>query len=267
MLDKFEEYLNINIKSENTKRAYFGNVKRFYDFSDGILTQDTLNKYFVKLREENKSSNTFNLICNALRCYTKFMKVNLDFPKYDKPNLADKRYFTSQELKEQILRYLPVVSINYNRDDLILNIMFYAGLRPEELINLEKKDLDFAREVIYVKNTKGKVDREIPFLSLELQERLKKYVESLPDGKVFDINYISLYRIFESLKNELQLDFNFSPKTMRISFSKYCIFEKNIKGDIVTVSKLMGHKDINTTMVYVSPDKKDVIEACKKIKI
>jgi site-specific recombinase XerD len=145
----------------------------------------------------------------------------------------------------------------------ILVTFLNTGLRLGELINLQWKDVDLGRSVLRVREKeswKPKTgERDVP-LNDEMKalfRRLQKKQESKDD-------YIFLSTRGEKLTGKLRQRFENHAKrngftditkihTLRHTFASHLVMNGV---DLPTVQKLLGHSDIDTTMVYahLAPD-------------
>ena len=71
------------------------------------------------------------------------------------------------------------------RDRCIIKSLFWMGLRREEVITLNVKDIDFDRKRIKIKG-KGNKPRSVPIIDEELFYKLKYLINSRKKGFVFD---------------------------------------------------------------------------------
>ena len=60
---------------------------------------------------------------------------------------------------------------------IVLSLIYSAGLRGKEAINLKISDIDFERMTIHIRQTKYKKDRIVP-LSLTMAKGLQKYIRA-----------------------------------------------------------------------------------------
>ena len=65
-LEKFYQYLKLNKNSPETINCYYRQVNYFGKFCNYKFTQENLNKYLIKLKDENKSKNTVNVSWDLL---------------------------------------------------------------------------------------------------------------------------------------------------------------------------------------------------------
>jgi len=144
--------------------------------------------------------------------------------------------------------------------DMMLFIM-YTGCRPIEVCNLKWEDVSYQRKIIELKGRKGGVDTTLPMSCgaetiLRRQHEGKELVFSGIDNK----RYI---RTARKHANAAGL-----PATHRPC---YCLrhwyaTEMVAQGvDIFTVSRLLGHTDVKTTMRYAEARQKSLVEAVDKI--
>lgn len=135
-----------------------------------------------------------------------------------------------------------------------LAVMYGCGLRISEAVGVEVGDVDGKRMVIRVVG-KGKKERLVPLpkaLYRDLQETWKthrhpKWVFANKLGT----NHISvegLRKAFRLACNEVGIPKEFTPHCLRHSFGTR-LMEKGVP--VESVSILMGHTTIKTTMVYL----------------
>jgi len=160
-------------------------------------------------------------------------------------------------------------------DDFLRPIFFTflnTGLRKSELENLEWVDIDFDRRklMIRVKDdwTPKTNEREIPIndgLFKVLQEQKIKangsrYVFPDEDGGIIYKN--RLLKRFKTLAKQLSFGEVDTVHALRHTFASHLV----MKGvDLATVKQLMGHSDIDTTMIYSHLTNKHVEDAVQKL--
>lgn len=258
----FERKLKLNYNSHQTIQTYINQIKPFILFCDGEITQENLDDYLLKRREEI-STASYNLFLSAIKKYLEFVDLKLELPKQKNTKARKFPYITIKELENNIIKYTTLLFKNYEQIDVILYIMFWAGLRPKEIIQLEIKDIDFNKNLFIIKNGKGEKDRIIPFLNNKMVNKLKKFIGK-KNGLLFDINKSKLTYIFKVITENCGFNYKLSPYTLRRSFAKHCI---KIGMDISLVQIMMGHTDISMTLRYAQPDEKMLMEICEKIRI
>lgn len=148
---------------------------------------------------------------------------------------------------------------------IILTLIYSAGLRRQEVINLRISDIDFERKTIHIHRSKYYKDRVVP-LSEYIARGLKKYLEVekphnyLFNGKEHDGCYSMTalnWLMRESLKGA-GIKKKVNLHSLRHSYATH-LLEEGV--NIVTVKELLGHADVTTTMIYLHVARLDVIKA------
>jgi integrase/recombinase XerC len=116
-----------------------------------------------------------------------------------------------------------------------------TGARAQELLNLQKADLNAYDESVFIRGLKGSNDREIPLPS-ELFKRLQSYADSQPGTGLFPISYHRLYQIWE-LYRPIPKKFHALRHTFAIE-----LYQKT--KDLRLVQVALGHRNITNTMIY-----------------
>lgn len=155
-------------------------------------------------------------------------------------------------------------------------LQYATGARAKEILTLRSEDIDFGYhlDVIRVRLI-GKRDTErVTFLSSKYEFTLKKYTES-DDPYLFFSKSESLQdptsfqKLIERERTYYYRDLQKALKKLGISGFGTHDFRRNVAdrilrstGNIHTAQKVLGHKSINTTLIYVndnSPDIKDAV--------
>ena len=137
----------------------------------------------------------------------------------------------------------------------LLCLVYSAGLRSQEVRNLKLSDIDYDRMMIHIRLTKYNKDRYVP-LSPLMKKGLKKYIEACTP-KVYLFNGKSIgsalsargvqWAMKETLKRS-GIPKEATVHTLRHSYATH-LLEYGM--DIDTVSKLLGHAHLTTTMIYL----------------
>lgn len=148
---------------------------------------------------------------------------------------------------------------------IVLTLIYSAGLRGQEVINLKISDIDFERRTIHIHQSKYKKDRIVP-LSGYMARGLKKYISvehphvylfngKEPDGR-YSIRGLS-WVMRQALKNT-NISKSVNLHSLRHSYATH-LLEEGV--NIVTVKELLGHADVTTTMIYLHVAQLSVVSA------
>lgn len=127
------------------------------------------------------------------------------------------------------------------RNCLILLLGLKTGARAQEILNIQKNDLNSYDMSVFIRGLKGSNDREIPITQL-LFTRLSKYAETTAKEKIFDITYDRLYQIWD-LYRPVPKKFHSLRHTFAIQ-----LYRKT--RDLRLVQVALGHRNITNTMIY-----------------
>ena len=138
---------------------------------------------------------------------------------------------------------------------LMLKLIYSAGLRRSEIINLSPSDLDWENMQVTIRQGKGKKDRRT-VLARALRADFQLYTSQYqPEAFLFygrnKNNPITPSLLRWAMDKAIQragITKNVHLHSLRHSFASHLL---SINTDIVTLQKLLGHDDIRTTMAYL----------------
>jgi len=272
------EDLQLRGYSESTQKVYVDSVRQLcehYDKTPGRVTEEDLRQYFLYGKNEKKWSRSTSTI--AL-CGIKFFYENTLQRRW--PTLLFIRPGQAKKLPvvlscEEVRRIL--ANIRMLRYRVCLSTIYSCGLRLSEGINLRLEDIDSARGVIAVRNSKGNKDREVPLPEKTL-ELLKEHWKShrnkallFPSAARDDANISTAQDPFS--KSSVQSAFRSAVKSARInkkatvhslrhSWATH-LLEAGVNLRLIQV--WLGHKSPSTTSIYTHLTEKAKTMAIKTI--
>ena len=149
--------------SRKTISGYVYYVGRF------LYSDLSLEGFLINLSDAGKSTSTLRTAGFAVKFYLRLLGV-FDADKI--PNAKSSKKLPVILSKKEIL--LLASSTNNFKHRVIILLMYSAGLRLSELINLCWKDIDFERKIIHIKQSKGKKDRVVM-----LSSKVKRMLSSM----------------------------------------------------------------------------------------
>ena len=217
------------------------------------IEEEQINEYLVALALDPKSPSrsSFKHMVYGLRYYYRLLGLNdkaIALPSL-KGDTKLPIILNRLELKE--LFSTPKLL----KHRIVLSLIYSAGLRGQEVINLKLGDIDFERKTIHIKQSKYKKDRILP-LSSGIAKGLKKYLQAenpkdwFFNGKQIGSKYSSrgLSWIMRETLKKTSITKQVSLHTLRHSYATH-LLEDGL--NIVTVKDLLGHANITTTMIYL----------------
>jgi integrase/recombinase XerD len=255
----FRNHCLVNGKSKGSTETFIAKVELFFK-SYTELNQANLDAFFASKIDIWKSGSTHNLFLNSLKHYAKFLKVELDFPKYHKVKKNPKEYLTEEEVNNIIFK-IPLIFENPNKVKAIFLLMFSSGLRPKEVRQLKREDFDFQEKIVTIKDRKTH-----DYIKVALSNELAIMLPAIFAGEeekinAFNITKDGLKYIFTRIKEMMGITIPLSGYTMRHSFA-HDMLKKG-----VTLNELkngMGHSSIKTTLGYLEVSEKESLEAIRK---
>ncbi|MEM1626414.1 MAG: site-specific integrase [Sulfolobaceae archaeon] len=250
---------------EGTIKLYSTAVKDFLNFikkDPRLVTSEDLNRWILDLlNREGKIKNlddarrarntTIRSYVIAVKRFLKWLGVNVKptLPKVRRkePKIVSESYISSLLSACRSLKYR-----------VILSLLIDTGLRSKELLTLKKSDIDIERRMIVVRNTKNGEERVV-FFTDRTADLLKKYLPTVKGEKLFDISYQALYKAIKRVGKKVGVELR--PHILRHTFATVAI-KKGIP--LPVVQRLLGHKDIKTTQIYLHLITDDIFKIYKE---
>ena len=224
----------------------------FYHRPPDQLRLEEVRSYLHHLLIERKlAQSTCNLRAAAITFFYRVLlgqeTFNLRFHRKHSGKLPE--VYSAEELV-RLFEAAPT-----RRDRVFLMTTYAAGLRLSEVRHLKPIHIHTERQLIRVEQGKGQKDRYTllsPQLLVELREYWKEYRPGawlFPNqAKTAALDRSSAQRIFEKAKRRAKLKRGHGLHTLRHCFATH-LLEAEV--DLRTIQLLLGHKNINTTTIYL----------------
>jgi len=240
--------------SPNTINTYSSCLKEFeiHFQPKGLLrlSKEEITSYILGIAKKGYSRSTLNQHINAIKFY------------YEKVLDRDRCYYDIDRPRKEFL--LPVVlskeevgklfnNITNLKHRAMASLLYSAGLRVGELINLKIKDIDSARMQIKIEKGKGSKDRYVPLDNKVLKLLRKYYRTYLPETYLFNgvsSNKYSPTSVRCVLKNAVKrsnIVKKVTPHTLRHSYATHLLESGT---DLRYIQCLLGHNSVKTTEIY-----------------
>ncbi len=163
---------------------------------------------------------------------------------------------SAYHLKPAEIRKLFIAAPNF-RDRCILKSLYWLGLRRQELIDLDVRDIDFDRKRVQVREGKGGKTRIIPIIDEEFLSDLVHHIGSRKEGSVFMSNKNKalspriVNHIVEQTGKKAGIDnpnprlTHLNPHILRHSISRWL---KSQGFTAEWIQNFLGHQSYKTTM-------------------
>lgn len=269
-IERFVRYISAERNySEHTARAYASDMYDFAGFLKGPdksgalknCSKQTIREYLAFLYGKNLKKSSIGRKLAVLKAFYKFLVINSEIQTSPAAAMAtpkkDKKipvFLTEHEIENLLdMPELPA------RDKAMLELLYSAGIRIEELVSLNLKDLDIISETMRVFG-KGSKERTVPVGNKCLQA-IKNYLDlrrssgltCKTDSPMF-LNKDGLRISSRGARKVLHGWFvkagclkKVSPHTIRHSFATHML---DRGCGIRTVQQILGHKNLATTQIY-----------------
>lgn len=179
---------------------------------------------------------------------------------YPKPSYEDKQYLKKEEIERILTAIHSTHTENmlfFKRNLIVFYLLLFCGLRKEELLLLQIRDIDFERKTVTIRGATSKSGRTrlIPLHSATMMH-LKDY---LKERKDFKTPRLIVSSVRDNGLSENGLD-HLVANIRRISGIRFHLhqfrhtFAVNFlkaTNNIFKLKLLLGHEDIRVTMLYL----------------
>ena len=261
--------------SPATINSYKRDIEKFFAF---LLEEDTnmdevdqivIRNFLSKELASGVSKRSCKRRLCALKHFYKFLRQEnyiSDDPFVFVQSPKTEKRFPRVLYKEQVLEIL-----NENRkrtdglalrDQAILSILYYSGLRASELCNLTVQDVSLKQRLIRVQHGKGNKERLVPindicrkdieaYLKMTRSGLLARTKEQKPNlilnNQGNPLTVRGLEYILDTIEKKTGTFVDLHPHILRHSFATH-LLENG--ADLRVIQELLGHESINATQVY-----------------
>jgi integrase/recombinase XerD len=286
----FENWLDILGYSQSTIKSLPSHLREFFHYLENQninqinqITIQTIKEYYTHLktrdnqaRDGGLSKAYLNKHQQALYKFNDYLKEHKAKPlnihlKRETQNHQDRLQILTQEQIKELFKATKYSSKHQKiskRDIVMLVLLYSCGLRRNEAISLEVKDIIFDKERIHVKKGKNYKERYVPINQYNLQiieEYIYDYRPAFYNYKQTEnllINHQGKPLQGQSLCNRLTKIVEASsirkvppleglgrltPHILRHSIATH-LLEKGAK--LETISQFLGHSSLESTQIY-----------------
>lgn len=265
---KYERRLSVH-----TIRAYSDDIASFFKFAaqlfdvdePELITPAMIRSWMADLSLKKIQSKSINRKLSSLKAFFKFGQITGQLkgsPANAIPVLKVKKRLPAYIEKEKMERLLNEIQFPQDFEGktsyLIINLLYFTGIRVSELVSLKSNHIDLARGQIKVLG-KGNKERIIPIhaglislLSSYQVEKMKLYPDALYEqvllvGKQKPPTARQVYDIVSKTLLQVTTSDQRGPHVLRHSFATHLT---NNGAELNAVKELLGHTSLAATQVY-----------------
>ena len=229
------------------------NIKALGDLPVNKITRPLVNKMMDYHKEKLKNSNAvINQKMGYLRVVLSEMEEDgyiemIKMPK-PRPTKNSKVHYLTEDMERELISWLNCMQRNREAKD-IVECLIDLGCRVNELLNLEKRFVDFDNNQINFIDRKNDQAVAVPMTN-RVQSIIRRYYREVKDfDKLFSLNYSELNAIWQRARKDLgYADKKFYTLHLCRHTTASRLVQRGVP--ILLVKDWLGHEDIENTMIY-----------------
>lgn len=253
--DKFKNWMRSRRYSESTVSTYSEALVIFLRFYSDKKLEDINNDDLIQFNNEyilksGLSASYQNQLVNSIKLFFQSVENRkMEIEKIHRPK--NPKLLPNVLSKEEVKMILD--SPSNIKHKVMLSMIYSCGLRRSELLNLKLGSIDSKRNLVLIKQSKGRKDRIVP-LSGKILDLLRTYYlafkpkEFLFEGQ-FGGKYseTSLEAVLKQSLKKCKISKPVSLHWLRHSFATHLM---EAGTDLRFIQELLGHSSSKTTEIY-----------------
>lgn len=262
-IEQFKRWMLSRRYSDNTIKTYSEALKTFlYYFKEKpvehIVNQDIINFNNDYIITNKLSSSYQNQIVNAIKLFYKTIEnttILVDLIHRPKNYNPLPKVLSIEEITSIIN------SIENIKHKCMISLIYSAGLRRSELLNMKIEDIHRQRMQITIISSKNKKDRIVPLSEYVLEMLRLYYVEYRPKIYLFEgrddakYNERSLAMVLKKACEKAKINRSVNLHMLRHSYATHLL---ETGTDLRYIQELLGHKSSKTTEIYTHVSQKSL---------
>lgn len=261
---KYTTYLKNKNLSKLTINTYIRNANKWEIYLNSRKSSKKLFVNYINKYQKNHMPNSTRLIYSSILSYIKFQKKWKLYNEFKDIRLPSSTQLnkTTISLKEfNELRGIKTIEKDWykSRDWLIFTFLLTTGIRISELTQVNKKNIKNNCLTINGKGNKERIIYICDYLQILLRNWKANRINISKQNKQITNKQANI--IIKKI-GKMLFDKEITPHSLRRSYATNLL-----RGgvDIKTVSKMLGHTNINTTSRYIHFSNEELIDNIKHI--
>lgn len=263
---KFVRQMTIKDRAESTWTNYgrsLACLSLHYNCLPTLLSLDQIEEYLYLIKQKNAegSDSPFKFMICALR-FAYRMEGMKELP-FKLPAIRRRKKLPVVLSKQEMAALMNIPCMMTHR--VLIAVLYGCGLRCGEVRNLKVEDIDVHRQVVHVRQSKGRKDRYVP-MGKTLTAILEKYIALYKPvcwlfsgvrskGRstffaTYDQQYgkRSVQWAIERAGHLAGITKRLNVHSLRHTYATH-LLEDGVS--ILAIKELLGHSDIQNTMIYL----------------
>jgi integrase len=270
-MKRFAEFLALRFNTPRTRHAYYRQMRLVHEFCQAdpaTITEARFRDYVLHVKTvKNWKPKTIRQAAAAAKLFFLELMEHHDWKVFSQIRTKDEKTLPAVLTREEVVSLLSHIRLRRYR--IPVKLIYCCGLRVSECLSLTIHDIDSKGGKLWLRRAKGNKDRMVP-LSPTMAGDLRRYWAvhrhpllifpgvgrgPCPPAEVArrmraarrPMPVSSLERLMVAARKELNIPVCTS-HTLRHSFATHLV---EAGASLHTVQALLGHCDIDTTMVYL----------------
>jgi integrase len=269
-MKRFAGHLVLEFDAPRTRHSYYRQMRLVHEFANRDPldnTEEGLRDYFLHLKTIKRWKPKTLRLAAAAKLFYAGMLEKTDWKIFPQIRTKDAETHPVVLSRAEVIRLLHGVRLRRYR--IPLKLIYCCGLRLSECLALTIHDIDAANGKLWIRHGKGNKSRMVP-ISPVMIEDLRRYWKfhrhplllfpNVGRGRcapgdvarrmreaVRPMPVSSLERLMVEARKELNIPVC-TVHTLRHSFATHLV---EAGASLHTVQALLGHRHINTTMIYL----------------
>ena len=271
LAEKIPQHFILKLEAEMRSRKYSLKTQNAYVYYNKLICRtlqknpedirsDDVTEFLAIMEKVNcYSASSLNLAISAIKFFFRYVLKNNCIRDHKRPDLNKNlpKVFSAEEINK-------ILNFEKNpKHRLLLMLAYSSGLRVSEVVSLKKENIDLSRQVIYIRQGKGRKDR-YTMLSEKAAVFIKEYYEYFKiDSWIFPgqdsmrhLTIRSAQHIFDKAVRNAGITKNLSIHSLRHTFATHLLENGT---DVRYIQTLLGHSNIRTTERYTYVAKRNVL--------
>lgn len=247
--------LRLRQYSPKTVKAYLGQLRAFVRYFETRhpqdLTTEDIRGYLLHLVEEDLSRSAVDQALNAIRfLYSEIYHQPFALKNLPRPKMEQRLpVVLSREEVTQV-----AVAAGNPKHRLMIEVMYAAGVRVSEIVQVRSRDINLAKLTLLVRGTPGSKKDRVTVLAECLKDALSRQMAGkkpsdylFPSERGGSLTTRSVAKFFKTALDASRVQKDATPHSLRHSFATHLL---EAGTDIRYIQQLLGHARLETTRIY-----------------
>lgn len=254
--EKMKQDMILNGLAGLTQKSYLEAILRLYKYynkSPAKLSNEEIRNYLLHLKEKGLAPNSYNVFICALRF---FYDITLRRPQMKLELPMTKVVYKLPQILSIIDVQKIINSIGNIKHKTLLTVVYGAGLRVSEAINLRVEDIDSARMMLHIRCGKNGKDRYVTLPSVVLEQLRTYWKHCKFTGYLFPstqnssghITRDAALLIYKEAKERAGIKKMGGIHALRHAYATHALESGS---DLYTIKQMLGHASLSSTARYL----------------